>query len=220
VVFNGHMSHVAAVLPEFIVACLILAALPGPATALFLHRTVRDGRKAGLAAVAGNEIGVFCWALAAGAGLTTLLRANQILFIAMHVIGAAVLVYLGVMAWRSARREDGEFGEGLRLRPASGRTPAAAFRASLVTVAANPKAAVFAFSFFPQFLPRHGNLLGAATVLAAIQVTIDGSYCAVIVLLASKAGRWLSQTKIRRRLERLLGTTLIGLGIDLAASTR
>ena len=51
-------------LPEFVVACLVLAELPGPATALFLHRTVRDGRTAGLAAVAGNEIGVFCWALA------------------------------------------------------------------------------------------------------------------------------------------------------------
>jgi len=63
-VFNGVVRHIAAVLPEFVVACLVLAELPGPATALFLHRTVRDGRTAGLAAVAGNEIGVFCWALA------------------------------------------------------------------------------------------------------------------------------------------------------------
>jgi threonine/homoserine/homoserine lactone efflux protein len=214
------VKHVTAVLPEFILTCLVLAALPGPATALFLHRTVRDGRKAGLAAVAGNEIGVFCWALAAGAGLTALLRANQILFIAMHIIGAAVLVYLGVTAWRSARREDSEFGAGLRLPALSGRTPVAAFRASLVTVAANPKAAVFAFSFFPQFLPRHGELLGTAAVLAGIQVIIDGSYCAGIVLLASKAGRWLSRAHIRRRVEGVLGATLISLGIDLAASTR
>ncbi len=219
-VFNGVVRHLGAVLPEFVVACLILAALPGPATALFLHRTVRDGRAAGLSAVAGNEIGVFCWALAAGAGLTALLRANQILFIAMHIIGAAVLVYLGVTAWRSARRDDGEPGAALRLPAPSGRTPVAAFRASLVTVAANPKAAIFAFSFFPQFLPRHGDLLGTAAVLAGIQVIIDGSYCAGIVLLASKAGRWLSRATIRRRVERVLGTTLIGLGIDLAASTR
>jgi threonine/homoserine/homoserine lactone efflux protein len=104
---------------------------------------------------------VFCWALAAGAGLTALLRANAVLFTAMHIIGAAVLVYLGVSAWRSARREEGEFGEALRLRLPAGRTPAASFRASLVTIAANPKAAVFAFAFFPQFLPRHGPVLAA-----------------------------------------------------------
>ena len=149
------VRHVLAVLPEFALACLALAVLPGPATALFLHRTVRDGRAAGLAAVAGNEIGVYCWALAAGAGLTALLRANWWLYLALHVVGAVVLVYLGVSAWRGARRDDddGEFGAALALRLPSGRTPAAAFRASLVTIAANPKAAVFAFSFFPQFLP-------------------------------------------------------------------
>lgn len=216
----GIVGHVVAVLPEFMLACLVLAALPGPATALFLHRTVRDGRKAGLAAVAGNEIGIFCWALAAGAGLTSLLRANQILFLGMHIVGAAVLVYLGVTAWRNARHDDGDLGAGLRLPLSSGRTPAAAFRASLVTIAANPKAAVFAFSFFPQFLPRHGDLFGAAALLATIQVAFDSLYCAGIVLLAAKAGRWLSRAEIRRRVERVLGATLVGLGIDLAASAR
>ncbi|WP_222849366.1 LysE family translocator [Trebonia kvetii] len=116
------MGHILSVLPAFLLACVAVAALPGPSTALFLHRTVRDGRKAGLAAVAGNEIGVFCWALAAGAGLTALLRANAILFTGMHLVGAAVLVYLGVSAWRSARRADGEFGEALQLHlPTGGR---------------------------------------------------------------------------------------------------
>ena len=216
-----------AVLPAFLLACVILAALPGPATALFLHRTVRDGRRAGLAAVVGNEIGIFGWALAAGAGLTALLRANQVLFIGMHVVGAAVLIYLGVTAWRAARRiegeprAEGELGEALKVRGLpSGRTPFAAFRASLVTIAANPKAAVFAFSFFPQFLPRHGPVFGTAAALAAIQVAVDGTYCALIVLVASRARTWLSRATIRRRLERVLGATLIGLGVDLAAATR
>lgn len=215
------MGHILSVLPAFLLACVAVAALPGPSTALFLHRTVRDGRKAGLAAVAGNEIGVFCWALAAGAGLTALLRANAILFTGMHVAGAAVLVYLGVSAWRSARRAEGEFGEALQSHLPAGRTPAAAFRASLVTIAANPKAAVFAFTFFPQFLPRHGPVLGAAATLAAIQVVIiDGPYCAMIVLLASRARNWLSRATVRRRMERILGATLVCLGIDLAAAAR
>jgi threonine/homoserine/homoserine lactone efflux protein len=198
-------------------ACLAAAALPGPSTALFLHRTVRDGRAAGLAAVAGNEIGVFCWALAAGAGLTGLLRANR-----LHVVGAVVLVYLGVSAWRSARRQDddAEFGAAFARRLPSGRTPAAAFRASLVTIAANPKVAVFAFSFFPQFLPRHGPVFGTTVALASVQLVLDTTYCVGVVLLASRARRWLSRAAIRRRLERVLGATLVALGIDLAAASR
>ena len=215
------MGHITSVLPAFLLACVAVVALPGPSTALFLHRSVRDGRKAGLAAVAGNEIGVFCWALAAGGGLTALLRANAVLFAGMHVVGAVVLVYLGVTAWRAARREEGEFGEALKLRLPAGRTPAASFRASLVTIAANPKAAVFAFSFFPQFLPSHGPVFGTAVTLAAIQVVvIDGPYCAIVVLLASRARNWLSRAAIRRRMERVLGATLVCLGIDLAAATR
>jgi len=215
-------GHVLAVLTAFVLACLAVAALPGPSTALFLHRTVRDGRAAGLAAVAGNEIGVYCWALAAGAGLTGLLRANEWLYLALHVVGAIVLVYLGVSAWRGARRQDdgAEFGAGLARRLPSGRTPAAAFRASLVTIAANPKAAVFAFSFFPQFLPRHGPVFGTTLALASVQLVIDSTYCVLVVLLASRARRWLSRIAVRRRLERVLGATLVALGIDLAAATR
>jgi threonine/homoserine/homoserine lactone efflux protein len=216
------MGHVVAVLPAFLLASLAIAALPGPGTALFLHRTIRDGRAAGLAAVAGNEIGVFCWLIAAGAGLTALLRANQVLFIGMHVVGAGVLIYLGVNAWRSARRDGVEFGEALQVaRLPAGHTPMASFRASLVTVIANPKLAVFAFSFFPQFLPRHGPVLPTALTLATIEVlVIDAPYCTMVVLLASRARNWLSRDKVRRRLERALGATLIGLGIDLAAATR
>jgi len=214
--------HVLAVLPAFTLACLAVAVLPGPSTALFLHRTVRDGRAAGLAAVTGNEIGVFGWALAAGAGLTELLRANRWLYLALHIVGAVVLVYLGVSAWRSARRDgaDGEFGAVFARRLPSGRTPPAAFRASLVTIAANPKAAVFAFSFFPQFLPRHGPVFGTTLALAAVQLVIDSTYCVLVVLLASRARRWLSRAAVRRRLERALGATLVALGIDLAAASR
>jgi threonine/homoserine/homoserine lactone efflux protein len=218
---NDLARHVLSVLPQFSLACLILAALPGPATALSLHRSVRDGRSAGLAAVAGNEIGLFCWALAAGAGLTALLQANRLLFDALHIIGAAVLVYLGISAWRSSRRPDrldSDGGPAGRLR--SGRSPMAAFRASLVSIAANPKAAVFAFSFFPQFLPKQGPVFPATAALAAIQVVIDSLYGIAVVLLAVRVRQWLSRATIKRRMERILGATLMALGVQLATETR
>src|ERR687888_427897 len=138
-------DHLLRVLPRFLLACLVLAALPGPASVLCLHRTLRDGRTAGLAAVAGNEIGVFGWAIAGGAGLSVLLAANRVLSDALHVVGGLALVVLGLQAWRGARRAGAdEFGVALTGRLPRGRTPGAAFRASLVSIAANPKAAAFA----------------------------------------------------------------------------
>jgi threonine/homoserine/homoserine lactone efflux protein len=210
----SHMHHFITILPTFSLACLVVVALPGPATALFLHRTIRDGRRSGLAAVAGNEIGVFSWALAAGAGLTSLLRANLLLFDALHIAGGIVLAWLGISAWRAARRDE----EPREVAP-RGRTPLGAFRASLVSIAANPKAAVFAFVFYPEFLPRHGDVLATTLALATFQVlVIDGPYCVGIVLLADRIRPWLSRAEIRRRMERVLGAVLVALGIELAAT--
>jgi threonine/homoserine/homoserine lactone efflux protein len=215
------LHHVLNVLPAFLLACVVLAALPGPATALFVHRTVRDGRCAGLAAVAGNEIGLCLWLLAGGAGLSALLTANHALFDAMHVVGAVVLISLGIGAWRSACNSDGDdtLVSSFTARLRAGRTPRSAFRASLVSIAANPKAAVFAVSFLPQFLPRHGPLLPTVLVLTTVQVTLDTLYCAGIVLLADRARRFLDGGTIRRRIERGLGVVLVGLGFEFALET-
>jgi threonine/homoserine/homoserine lactone efflux protein len=209
-------AHLFDVLPAFLLACVILAALPGPATALFLHRSIRDGRAAGLAAVVGNEIGICAWTLAGGAGLSVLLMANRALSVALHVIGAAILIWLGVSAWRNAKLPA---QTEIRL-PARGRTPAAAFRAALVSIAANPKAAAFGIVVLPQFLPSSGPVLPTLLVLAAIQLVIDTAWCAGVVLAADRAREMLSRTHIRRRIERVMAAILMAMGLGLAADAR
>jgi threonine/homoserine/homoserine lactone efflux protein len=210
------VHHLIDVMPAFLVACVILAALPGPATALFLHRAIRDGRAAGLAAVVGNEIGILGWTLAGGAGLSVLLMANRALSLALHVVGAAILLWLGISAWRNAGRPAGtEIPVPLR-----GRTPAAAFRAALVSIAANPKAAAFGIVVLPQFLPSSGPLIPTLLALAVIQLVIDTAWCAGVVLAASQAREVLSRAHIRRRIERVMGAALVALGLGLAADAR
>ncbi len=212
------MSHLLHVLPAFTLASLILAAIPGPATALYLQRSVRDGRPAGLAAVAGNEIGVLGWTLAGGAGLSALLIANRALDQAIHILGAAVLIYLGIQAWRGARNHTPSRTSLPSLLP-NGRTPAAAFRASLISIAANPKAAVFGLTILPQFLPSRGPILATVLALATIQVIIDSAWSVSIVLIANRAGTWLQRKAIRQRIERALAAILIALGLGLAVDT-
>ncbi|WP_077741009.1 LysE family translocator [Mycolicibacterium boenickei] len=205
------LAHILDVLPAFLVASVILAALPGPATALFLHRSVRDGRSAGLAAVVGNEIGICGWTLAGGGGLSILLTANHWLSLALHIVGAAILVWLGVSAWRSAKHPA---GMDVALPP-RGRTPAA-----LLSIAANPKAAAFGIVVLPQFLPTTGPVLPTLLVLAAIQLVIDTSWCVGVVVAADRARNVLNRTHIRRRIERVMGAALIALGVGLGADAR
>ncbi len=210
------MAHLAQVLPAFLLACLVIAALPGPATALFIHRSVRDGRSAGLAAVVGNEIGVSCWTLAGGAGLSVLLLANRVLSLALHVVGAVVLVWMGITAWRRAGHAIDEDSAGR----GRGRTPGAAFRASLVSIAANPKAAVFGIAVLPQFLPDGSARWPTLLVLAGIQLVIDTSWCVGVVLLAARARTALSRVRVRRSVEKSMGALLVALGIGLVADAR
>ena len=212
------VQHLIDVMPAFLIACVILAALPGPATALFLHRSVRDGRAAGLAAVVGNEIGIFSWTIAGGAGLSVLLTANRALSLALHVIGAVVLMWLGVSAWRQANRPaDAALAVPA---PPRGRTPASAFRASLLSIAANPKAAAFGIAVIPQFLPSSGPVLPTLLALAVIQLVLDTTWCAGVVLAADRARNVLGRAHIRRRIERVMGAALVALGLGLAADAR
>lgn len=206
------MQHVITALPTFLLACLALAALPGPSTALLLHRSVRDGRTAGIAAVAGNEIGIFGWTMAGGAGLSMLLLANHTLSIALHVTGALTLIWLGLSAWRKAKKP----AEITTRIPPRSQTPAAAFRASLVSIAANPKAAVFGTVVMPQFLPTNGPVFSILLVLASIQLVVDTTWCVGIVLVADRARRIFAKANVRRRIEKTLGTVLLSMGLGLA----
>jgi threonine/homoserine/homoserine lactone efflux protein len=166
-------------------------------------------------AVAGNEVGLFAWLLAGGTGLSALLTANRLLFDAMHLVGAIVLIVLGIQAWRGSRN-----GQQRAAVPGRGRGPGAAFRGSLVSIAANPKAAAFAISFLPQFLPHNGPMLADLLVLALIQITLDTLWCSAIVLLAGRTSRWLERPRLRQRIERTLETVLLALGFELSLQVR
>jgi threonine/homoserine/homoserine lactone efflux protein len=49
-------------LPGFVLAVALLAMVPGPATALVIRQTIRDGRRTALLTTAGNEVGLLAWA--------------------------------------------------------------------------------------------------------------------------------------------------------------
>ena len=85
-----------------------------------------------------------------------------------------------------------------------------------MSIAANPKAAVFATSFFPQFLPPGGPLVPTLVALASIQVLVDSAWTAGLVLLADRAGAVWRRVAIRERLQRALGAIFIALGLEIA----
>lgn len=200
-------------LPVFFTAVLLLALVPGPAVALLIRRCSLGGFSAGAPVVIGLEAGLYLWALAAGAGLAALVATSQTAYAVLRVIGAAVLVVLGVQALLAARRSDPPAVTPLPLIP---RGSAGGFSVGLVTNLANPKVAVFMFAFYPQFIPPGYPVLLTAAALGLVQVGVEAAlyfgFCAAI----GRARAWFSRQRVRRSLDALCGAVLVGLGLRLA----
>jgi threonine/homoserine/homoserine lactone efflux protein len=165
--------------------------------------------------VLGLEAGLFIWALAAGAGLAAVVAASAVAHTILRVVGAAVLVVLGVRALRTAWSGDREPEPGTRTGSARG-----AFVEGLVVQLANPKAAVFMFAFYPQLVPTDGPVLAWTAALGLLQVTIETVLYMGLAAVVGRASAWFRRPRIRRRLEALSGTVLVGLGVRVAVSSR
>jgi threonine/homoserine/homoserine lactone efflux protein len=206
-------------LPAFVVAVLLISASPGPAWALILRRTALHGMRTAVPLVLGLELGIYLWALAAAAGFAALVAASEAAYWGLKVVGACVLVYLGVRAWMAAWRQRPGAGPD-EVAVAADRGPGAwkAFGEGLVVQLANPKAAVFMIAFYPQFVPSDQPLFATTALLAVLQVCIELSFYLTLAALVARAGAWFRRSTVRRRLEAVSGTVLVALGLRVGLS--
>jgi threonine/homoserine/homoserine lactone efflux protein len=207
---------VVAVLPGFLLAVLLISASPGPAMALVLRRAALRGTRAAVPTVLGLEAGLYLWALAAGAGLAALVAASETAYTVLRVVGAAVLLVLGLRAWYSAWKGAGAAEPAVPRRHSA----AGSFGEGLLVQLANPKAAVFLFAFYPQFVPQGGAVLAWTAALAGLQVAVEIGLYLGFAAVVGRASGWFRRPRIRRRLDAVSGTVLVGLGVRVAVSAR
>lgn len=209
-------------LPTFVLAVVLISASPGPAMALILRRAALRGFRRTVPIVLGLELGIYLWALLAAAGVAALVAASEVAFTVLRVVGAVVLVVLGVRAWRSAWRDRG------RRAPAVGPDPAEsterpggrrAFGEGLMVQLGNPKAAAFMVAFYPQFVPAGRPLFATTAGLALLQVALETGLYLALAAGVARAGGWFRRPRVRRRLQALTGTVLVGLGVRVAVTS-
>jgi threonine/homoserine/homoserine lactone efflux protein len=215
--------HLSVSLPAFVVAVLLISASPGPAMALILRRTALHGMRTAVPLILGLELGLYLWALAAAAGFAALVAASDAAYWVLKIVGACVLVYLGVRAWLVAWRERrGAAGQDGDAVPVDDHGPGRvkAFGEGLVVQLANPKAAVFMIAFYPQFVPADQPLFTTTALLALLQVAIELCFYFTLAAFVARAGAWFRRSTVRRRLEAVSGTVLVGLGLRVGLSSR
>ncbi len=199
----------------FIVASLVLIVTPGQDMILVMSRSIAQGPAAGVVTAAGVSVGLVGHTVLATLGLGAILRTSEWLFIALKLVGAAYLIYLGVQLLRTHAQE-------LPMATGAARPLGRLFLDGALSNVSNPKIAVFYFAFLPQFvLPgaEHPTLsvLALGLVFAGLTFLVKGP----VGLGAGLLSGWLrSRPRVLAWIYRSSGAVLIGLGLKLAFERR
>ncbi len=198
----------------FCVACVALAATPGPNLLYLLSRTLVQGRAAGMVSLAGTESGLAVHVLAAALGLSALLAAVPAAYEAVRLAGAAYLAWLAWQTWRAPSAT------------ANAGPPAAPmwrlYRDGVVTGVLNPKVALFQLALFPQFVdPAHGSVLAQSLILGVTELAIVFAFDASCVFAAAGVRTWLdARPGFSRWSQRLLSGVFAALAVRLVLEER
>jgi threonine/homoserine/homoserine lactone efflux protein len=206
-------------LASFLGVSALVIVTPGQDTALTIRNTLVGGRRGGVFTAAGVSTGQAVWTVATSAGLAALLVASEPAFIALKVVGAAYLVFLGAQALLGAVRDKPTVARVERRAGAKMRARLA-FRQGVVSNLGNPKMAVFFTSLLPQFTPSGGASFLALLLLGLLFCSLTLVWLTGYAVAVAKAGRVLLRPRIRRLLDAVSGATLVALGARLAAERR
>ena len=199
----------------FVVASLVLIVTPGQDMILVMSRSVAQGAAAGVATAAGVSVGLVGHTLLATLGLGAILRTSEWLFVALKLVGAAYLLYLGFGLLRTKRGD-------LALGSSSPRSLGRLFFDGAFSNISNPKIAVFYFAFLPQFvLPGAQHPTLTIFVLGVAFAVLTFVVKAPVGLFAGALSGWLrARPSVLTWVYRSSGAILAGLGVKLAFERR
>src|SRR5277367_1582905 len=196
--------------------------------ALGVRNGVRGGSRATWLTGVGCLTGLVVWATASVLGLAALLAASGRAFDVVRIVGAAYLLVLGVGALRSAL--TGREGGGGRVQfavraPVDDATAAAAkvpasvwFRQGLASNLLNPKIALLFLTLLPQFVGAHEARTLTTAELAFSMFVVELVWWALFAAAIGVVSRALARSSVRRAVEGLAGTLLVGLAVKVAVN--
>jgi len=130
----------------FSMATLVLAISPGPDNIFVLIQSMGNGKKYGLAVVAGLMTGCLVHTTLLAFGVSVVIKDNPTIYTTIKLFGAIYLLYLAFSVYRSGNSIllEGKTTNKLSM--------AGLFRQGFIMNVLNPKVTIFFLAFFPGFL--------------------------------------------------------------------
>jgi threonine/homoserine/homoserine lactone efflux protein len=198
----------------FLLAALIIAAIPGPGILYVAARTLSGGKRAGIASTFGLALGGLVHVIAGAVGVSAIIVASAQLFTVLKLIGALYLVWLGIRTFREAGNRLPE-----SVNPAGAQR---SFREGVLVEALNPKTAAFFLAFIPQFVdPAAGHPALQFIALGLVSVTLNTLADVIVVIFAAKArATFVHRPRFIQRPRQGSGLFIAGLGLSVALARR
>ncbi|WP_416465971.1 LysE family translocator [Pseudomonas sp. LFS044] len=189
---------------------LLAVISPGADFAMVTRSSYAQGRKAGLAAAAGIALGVQVHVLYTVLGIAVIISQSPVLFLAMKVLGAGYLIYLGYQSLTNTTRIS------LAGQP-SATGLLVVMRTGFLTNALNPKTMLFVVSAYTQVV-QPGTPLGLDFAYGAFMSFAHWVWFSLVAVFFSSAG--LRKAMIERQVvvDRVIGVALIGLGLAVVVA--
>jgi threonine/homoserine/homoserine lactone efflux protein len=197
----------------FVAASVVLVLVPGPDMAYMLARCIAQGRRAGVMAALGINLGAYVHLAASVTGLSALLMTSSVAYTAIRWIGAAYLIYLGISSLLAK-------GNSLPvdMTAARGQSNAKIFWQGFASDVLNPKVAIFFLALLPQFVPaQSGNptmqllMLGLTVNIIALPINL------ALVFASARVTQSLRRSnRVTTLLHKAMGLMFVGLGLRLA----
>jgi threonine/homoserine/homoserine lactone efflux protein len=192
---------------EFVLAATLAEITPGPNMGYLAALALAQGRRAGLAAVAGVTLGLTLLGVASAFGAGLLMQSVPAAGPVLRWAGVAYLLWLAWDAWRgTSGNETGEI--------------APSFRRGLIVNLLNPKAAVFYIAVLPLFVGEAAPGTGPLLWLTAIYVVIATAVHTGVVLGASALRNTLASERRLMLIQRSAAVMLALVALWFAWETR
>lgn len=196
----------------FVIATMIMIALPGPSVLLTVAHSISFGWKRGIVTVAGATMGIAIQLTVAAIGLTSLLNVVAQAFEWVRWAGAIYLIYLGIKQWRSAN-------EPMNLEASSVSKKNLFFQGLVITIP-NPKSLIFIAAFLPQFINTANPIGLQFVIIVPTFLLITFTVTSIWALVAGKGSKFLRSNKALKVVSRTSGGLMVAAGLGLAAARR
>lgn len=200
----------------------IAAVTPGPAILLVSTNSIKYGLRKSIATILGNITGLFTLSLLAVLGLSTVILYSAPVFIALKLVGACYLVFLGVKLWRNgfSIANNTVSNSDQLAKPVKPPKLHRLYSQGILIALSNPKAIGFTTALFPQFIDTNLPLAPQFTILVLIFMSLSFSCLLGYGLLAVKARHRAQNSSMHRLVGKLFGSAFIGSGVALAFTTQ